>query len=59
LVHGNVTRWVGDYEELKRALQQREELEEFVSTAIRHNQHREQDGQETALKYDELTPEDW
>jgi len=58
LVQGNVTRWGGDYEDLKRALHQRDALEEFVSTAIQHNQHGEQDAQVTAPKYDELTPED-
>jgi hypothetical protein len=59
LVHGNETRWGGNYDELQRALHQREALEEFVSTAIRHNQHGERDAQATALKNDELTPEDW
>jgi hypothetical protein len=59
LVYGNGTRWGGDYNELVRALQHREALEEFVSTAIRYNLHGERDALPTALKLDELHPEDW
>jgi len=59
LVQGNETRWGGNYDELVRAMNQREALEEFVSTAIRHNLHGERDSLATALRHDELTPEDW
>jgi hypothetical protein len=59
LVHGNETRWGGNYDELVRALDQREALDEFVFTAIRQNLHGERDCLATALKHDELTPEDW
>jgi len=58
LVHGNETRWGSNYDELVPAIQQREALEEFVSTAICHNLHGEGDSLGTALKHDELTPED-
>jgi hypothetical protein len=59
LVYGNDTRWGGDYDELVRALQHREVLEEFMSTAIRYNLHGERDALPTALTLDELHPEDW
>jgi hypothetical protein len=59
LFHGNETRWGGDYDELVRELLHREALEEFVSTAIRHNLHGERDSLPNALKHDELSPEDW
>jgi hypothetical protein len=59
LVYGKETTWGGDYDELVRALQHREALEEFVSTAIRYNLHGERDALPTALKLDKLHPEDW
>lgn len=59
LVHGNETRWGGNYDELVRALDQRDALDEIVFTVIRHNLHGKRDSLATALKYDELTPEDW
>jgi hypothetical protein len=59
LIYGNDTRWGGDYHELVRALQHREALEEIVCTAIRYNLHGERDSLPTALKLDDLHPEDW
>jgi hypothetical protein len=56
LVQGNETRWGGNYDELVPAMNQREALEEFVSTAIHHNVHGERDSLATALRHDELTP---
>ena len=34
LIHGNTTRWGGDYNSLTRALDLREPLEDFVAAAI-------------------------
>jgi hypothetical protein len=59
LVYGNDTRCGGDYDELVCALQHGEALKEFVTTALRYNLHGERDSFPTALKLDELHPEDW
>ena len=38
LIHGNDTRWGGDYDSITQAFDLRESIEEFVSAAIRRNE---------------------
>ena len=59
LICGNETRWGGDYNSIVRALELREALEDFVSSAIRRNENGERAETVDALKWDELLPEDW
>ena len=59
LIRGNETRWGGDYNSIIRAFDLQEALEDFVSLAIRRNEHGERAEGVGALKWDELLPEDW
>lgn len=59
LIHGNTTRWGGDYNSLTRAFDLREPLEDFVAAAIRRNEDGEYDGLPSSLQHDELTIGDW
>ena len=60
LIHGNDTRWGGDYDSITRAFDLRESIEEFVSAAIRLNEDGERDTSlPHALLHDELMSEDW
>ena len=59
LIRGNLTSWSGDYLSLTRAFTLPEPIEDFVSSAMRHNESGEKDDLPQALKYDELPPADW
>lgn len=59
LIHGNTTRWGGDYNSLTRAFDLQEPLKEFVASGIRRNEDGEYEGLPSSLQYDELSIVDW
>jgi hypothetical protein len=55
LLIGNDTRWNGDLDAISRALELREPLEDFISSAIRTDKAHG----EGSLEWDELSSDDW
>ncbi|KAH0604073.1 uncharacterized protein H6S33_007104 [Morchella sextelata] len=59
LIQGNDTRWSGDYDSIVRAFKLRESIEDFVSATIRKNVEGAGEENIKALKWDELSTQDW
>jgi len=60
-INGNSTRWGGDYDSLKRALELGDPLEEFIALALLRKEDLDLPHSNTtySLGLDELSPADW
>ena len=61
LINGNSTRWRGDYDSLKRALELRDPLQEFIALALRRKEDLDLPDSNPTYSpgLDELSPAHW